>query len=157
MNDFGLLYYHQLYRSGDSRYMNIDSPQFKELVSLSWNGCSSDDPNYYNIISAMCGNCPWREYGGIFADDPDFIEDMRQTMQSHTCHSLGFLGTKQDKICRPSRNRQIEVLVEFGVLGEPTDKAFEEFWSKLSNAERLNLVQKIYDAGLAYSLFNRFL
>ena len=80
------------------------------------------------IMREMCETCPFRE-------DREGVDEVRtgvmqrvMTEGSQTCHSTCLaIGERHDShLCRGARNFQLEVFARMGVIGAPTDEAWDE-------------------------------
>jgi hypothetical protein len=79
----------------------------------------------WKVMPAQCPSCPFGPDG-----DPRVRESVMErvslTMQgSQICHHPVLYGKKETRLCRGSRDIQLQILTAFGILPEPTDQAFE--------------------------------
>jgi hypothetical protein len=92
------------------------------------------NPN--NVQPQKCKHCPWRS-DGVLSDAPidmDRLKLMVLTSSNHLCHAPALVGKVEDRICRGSRDYQIEFYHALGVLDEPTDDAWARALDKPSKS-----------------------
>lgn len=86
------------------------------------------------VMPAMCGSCPFRE-GSEYAELKKYLTEASMN-ESRICHSTGTGGIKgrtgkPAKLCRGSRDFQLELMFKLGVISAPTDAAWAEAWAKV--------------------------
>lgn len=80
-------------------------------------------------MPVMCATCPWRE-GSPYAHLKGYLSDASKN-QGRICHSTGesvIKGKtgKAEKLCRGSRNEQLQRFARMGFIRAATDEAWEE-------------------------------
>ncbi len=86
------------------------------------------------IQPKMCATCPFKE-GSPHANLRDDLAESALRDASRICHSTGtnalYKTNAPEKICRGSRDLQIQVFYRMGFLSEPTDAAWEAKCSEM--------------------------
>jgi len=85
------------------------------------------------VNKEMCATCPWRE-GSPYAHLRGYLETA-SLKTSRLCHSTGSNAInentgKPERLCRGSRNFQLNLFYRIGFLKKPTDKCWEQKWKE---------------------------
>ncbi len=87
-----------------------------------------------DVMPAKCTTCPWRNDGGILDDQPELKAQLAisaLTDSSQYCHAPAFKGMAENRVCRGSRDHQIDFFYSCGFLGEPTDECWASKWNQI--------------------------
>jgi hypothetical protein len=87
-----------------------------------------------NVMPAKCATCPWRSDGGILDDQPELKAQLAISVLSDSsqyCHAPAFKGMAETRVCRGSRDHQIEFFYNCGFLNEATDECWEAKWVEM--------------------------
>ncbi len=87
-----------------------------------------------DVMPSKCATCPWRSDGGILGDQPELKTQLAIktiTDMSQYCHAPAFKGLPENRICRGSRDYQINVFHGIGFLDEPTDECWAAKWNQV--------------------------
>ena len=77
----------------------------------------------FEVMAKKCGTCPFGPNGDQKTRQ---IVEARALQVSQTCHSTGAIRGKPDtKLCRGSRDFQIQIMHRLGVIKEATDEAWD--------------------------------
>jgi len=79
------------------------------------------------VCKTKCATCPFKE-GSAYAYLATYLSE-RSMVEARICHSTSVSAIKRTKttakICRGSRDIQLRVMFEAGVITAPTDEAWK--------------------------------
>jgi hypothetical protein len=79
-------------------------------------------------MAKQCSSCVFtRTPDGRDWVYPQLAHTVENRMMSYSqiCHAPALKGKKQDRLCRGTRDRQIDIMYKMGVIAAPTDAAWE--------------------------------
>ncbi len=93
------------------------------------------------LRAEMCSTCPFRP--GVakkYAAVRETVTESALTEATRICHQTGSNNTfhrrtgKPEAVCRGARDLQLQFFYRIGFLKEPTDKAWDEKFKEIQNA-----------------------